>query len=119
MNSLLAYLMKDVNFFKFFIEEKLPSVSMTALKQGGWEFIVKAIEYLDSELELEYDPTPMPLLWRVIRESLLCSPAAQKVMIRRLLDVSSREIKSNESPTYLHLHIKHSFIKLSTMLSPL
>lgn len=60
---------------------------MTALKAGAWDFIVKAIEFLDSELGLEYTSTPMPLLWRVARESYHCSQVAQKLMISRLLRV--------------------------------
>ena len=62
---------------------------MTALKAGAWDFIVKAIEFLDSELGLDYTSTPMPLLWRVARESYHCSPVAQKLMISRLLRVSA------------------------------
>ena len=60
---------------------------MIALKAGAWEFMIKALEFLDLHLGLEYISTPMPLLWRVVRESKYCSAAAQKLMISRLLHV--------------------------------
>jgi hypothetical protein len=59
---------------------------MYALKPASWEFMAKAIEYLDDELGVEYTPVPMPLLWRVVRESHL-SGNAMKLMITRLLRV--------------------------------
>ena len=62
---------------------------MTALKSSGWDFIVKAIEALDSQLGLGYISTPLPLLWKVIREALPCSGYAIKFLTSRLLKVRS------------------------------
>jgi hypothetical protein len=64
---------------------------MRALRPTSWEFIAKAVEYLDNELGIEYTSTPMPLLWKVVRESH-SSANAIKLMIMRLLRVSSRRI---------------------------
>lgn len=60
---------------------------MLALKSSGWEFIVKAIEFLDDQLGVEYISTPMPLLWKVARESYHCTSFAMKTMVTRLLKV--------------------------------
>ena len=62
---------------------------MFAMKPAAWEFIVKAIEALDSELGIEYIKTPVPLLWKVIRESYQCAAPAIKLMTERLLRVNS------------------------------
>jgi hypothetical protein len=80
---------------------------MAALKLSAWEFITKAIEYLDAELGVGYVTTPMPLLWRIVRESLFCSGAAQKLMISRLLQVFIVFILI-PSVTYLHQHTRSS-----------
>jgi hypothetical protein len=72
---------------RFFLEEKLPGVSMVALREAGWAFIYKGIENLDSQLGLDYISDPMPLLWKVVRESMHCSAAAIGFMTRRLLKV--------------------------------
>lgn len=66
---------------------------MYGLKLLGWEFLVKAIEFLDSQLGIEYISTPAPLLWRVIRESMIpCSGNAVKFLTGRLLKVLSLPI---------------------------
>ena len=72
---------------RFFIDEKLPGVNMMALKPMGWDFIVKGIEFLDTQLGLEYISTPLPLLWKIIRNSSPCSAYAIKFMTSRLLKV--------------------------------
>jgi hypothetical protein len=72
---------------RFFIEDKLPGISMAALKPTGWDFIVKGIESLDLQLGIEYISTPMPLLWKIGRESYHCSVYAIKLMVSRLLKV--------------------------------
>lgn len=74
-------------FLRFFIEEKLPGISMQAIKSSGWEFIVKTIEFLDSQLQVEYISAPLPLLWRIVREGYLCTGPAGKFMTSRLLNV--------------------------------
>lgn len=75
---------------QFFIDEKLPDVNMMALKSMGWDFIVKGIEFLDTQLGLEYISTPLSLLWKIIREALPCSAYAVKFMTSRLLKVQSQ-----------------------------
>ena len=72
---------------RFFIDEKLPGVNMMALKSTGWDFIVKGIEFLDTQLGVEYISTPLPLLWKIIRGSMPCSAYAVKFMTSRLLKV--------------------------------
>jgi hypothetical protein len=61
---------------------------MEALKSGGWDFIVKGIEFLDAQLGLDYISTPMPLLWKITRESQHCCVHAMKLMTLRLLKVA-------------------------------
>ena len=60
---------------------------MAALRNSGWEFITKAIEALDTELGMEYVLTPMPLLWRIVREAY-GSSHPMKFMTGRLLRVT-------------------------------
>ena len=73
---------------RFFIDEKLPGVNMMGIRSAGWEFISKAIEVIDANLGIKYISTPMPLLWRVIRESYNCGMHAMKLMTSRLLKVA-------------------------------
>jgi hypothetical protein len=61
---------------------------MEAIKTGGWDFVVKGIEFLDSQLGLDYISTPRPLLWKIARESQYCSLFAMKIMCLRLLKVT-------------------------------
>jgi hypothetical protein len=60
---------------------------MVSLREAGWSFICKGIENLDSQFGLDYISDPMPLLWKVVRESMQCSAAAIGFMTRRLLKV--------------------------------
>ena len=60
---------------------------MRAIKAAGWDFIVKGIDFLDTQIGLEYISTPIPLLWKVIRESTYCTANAMKLMTLRLLKV--------------------------------
>jgi hypothetical protein len=82
-----------VSFLRFFIEGKLPGVGMMTLRTSGWEFIVKAIESLDISLGVRYTLTPMPLLWRIVREAYMVRDSymfaghAIKLMTARLLKV--------------------------------
>jgi len=65
---------------------------MTSVKNGGgWEFIVKAIEFLDSQLGMEYISVSMPLLWKCIREAIVPTrvPASIKFTVTRILKVPS------------------------------
>lgn len=59
---------------------------MIYIRNSGWDFITKAIESLDTELGMEYTLTPMPLLWRIVREAY-GSSYAMKFMTGRLLRV--------------------------------
>jgi hypothetical protein len=71
---------------RFFVEEKLPEISMSNIKESGWMFVVKAIEALDAQLGLEYTSVPMPLLWKIIREAPQCHNAIT-FTTKRLLKV--------------------------------
>ena len=97
---------------QFFIDEKLPNVNMMALKTMGWDFIVKGIEFLDTQLGLEYISTPLSLLWKIIREALPCSAYAVKFMTSRLLKVQPRLtglIQANV-PSFVHQQFVESAI---------
>jgi hypothetical protein len=74
------------------VDEKLPGISMFALKSSGWDFIFKAIEALDSLLGPKYISTPLPLLWKIIWDSPPCSGYAIKFLTERLLKVQSCRI---------------------------
>jgi hypothetical protein len=78
---------QDEGFLRYFIEDKLPGLNMVSIRSSGWEFITKAIETLDTELGMDYVLTPMPLLWRIVREAY-GSSHAMKFMTGRLLRVS-------------------------------
>ena len=56
-----------------------------ALKLYGWDFIVKALEFLDSQMGVQYVSISLPLLWKIVRESMFCGSAGQKLLISRLL----------------------------------
>jgi hypothetical protein len=71
---------------RFFIEDKLPRLNMVSIRSNGWEFITKAIEALDTQLGMDYVLTPMPLLWKILREAY-GSSQAMKFMTGRLLRV--------------------------------
>jgi hypothetical protein len=60
---------------------------MSGFKLGAWEFVVKGIDFLDTQLGVDYVATPIPLLWKVIREENNCWDPAIKAMIARLLKV--------------------------------
>jgi len=71
---------------RFFIEDKLPGLNMVSIRSNAWEFITKAIEALDTEVGMDYVLTPMPLLWKIVREAY-GSSQAMKFMTGRLLRV--------------------------------
>jgi hypothetical protein len=60
------------------------------MKSASWDFIVKAIEYLDDKLGEEYIAPPITLLWKIVRESYHCSNFAMKFLVPRLLKVRRR-----------------------------
>ena len=72
---------------RFFIDEQLQELDMQGIKVHGWDFIVKAIEYLDTQLGVDYISIPQPLLRKIIQQSRPFRGAAQKFMISRLLKV--------------------------------
>jgi len=69
------------------VEETLPHVLMFGIKLSSWEFIANAVEALESVLGAEYIVTALPLLWKVCRESYLCTSHATKFMTAQLLKV--------------------------------
>jgi len=83
------------------VEETLPHVLMVGIKLSSWEFIAKAVEALESMLGPEYIVTALPLLWKVCRESYLCTPHAAKFMTAQLVKV--RVTGLPEQPQIFHM----------------